>query len=165
MSNTELELGFSLQFINVPVPAHHVLAVMRFLADLESADGSEDHIPEEAPEETSRGRWSDDDLARIATSSKKALQILTDLLDVLSEEPEAWMNLEELANRTPWDRSTLTTVWTHITRAFKADFGGAAWPVGARSGNRIDPALPNVVYYRVTAEVAEQWRRVRNGAS
>jgi hypothetical protein len=162
MSDAELALGTSPQFVNVPVPAHHVLAVMRFLADLESATASVEDIPDEVPEKASHGEWTDEDLARIPRSNKKALQILTDLLDVLSDEPEKWMNL---ANRTPWDRSTLTTVWTHITRAFKADFNGAWWPVAARSGNRIDPALPNVVYYRVTAETAEKWKRVRSSAS
>jgi hypothetical protein len=143
----------------VPVPAQHVMSVMRFLADLESDTPA---VSSAFKSETPDVAWDDEALSRFASAEAKALRILTNIIDILSTKPGTWMNLDDIAKKSEWDRPTLKGVWTHGTRAMKAHYEGRKLPLETAFGPTLQPALDAVRYYRVTADQAAQWKRVRS---
>lgn len=144
------------EFIPVPVPAEHVTAVYRFLAEL--ADGNEG-APIEHTLTITTG-WTDEELARLASSPVKAVTILIAVLNILAANPDEWMNLDEIAPQTDFERPTLKSVWTHIARHLNKHFDRASLPLESIWGLYLTPPREAAQYYRLTADQAAQWRRV-----
>ncbi|SDZ56630.1 hypothetical protein [Herbiconiux ginsengi] len=145
----------STEFQLVPVPTQHVVAVMRFIAEIDSTLQTSEEVS------SSISTWSDEALERFAHGESKTLRIVQDVIDVLVKTPGVWFNLDELAEATTWDRATLKGVWTHLSRALKAHFDGNDWPLAAIWGLHLEPQLDPAMYYRVTEDQAAQWLRVR----
>jgi hypothetical protein len=142
-------------FISVPVPAEHVTAVYRFLAELVDGGGA----PIEHTLTITTG-WTDEELARLTSSPIKAVEILTAVLNVLAANPDEWMNLDEIAPLTEFERPTLKSVWTHIARHLNKHFDRASLPLESIWGLYLTPPRDAAQYYRLTSDQAAQWSRV-----
>jgi hypothetical protein len=148
----------------VPVLPEHVADVEEFLRGLDA--GTRDTATELADEITDAlvtdELITDDLLVDIAAGSRKATVIVGQVMDILARQPEQPMNLVELAERTGRELSQMQTVWTHFSRYLRARYGHKHWPVGARSGYRFEPPVGGEeVYYWMTPEIAERWRKIR----
>lgn len=146
-------------FQNVPVPTQYVTAVYGFLSDLERSVSPAEADPAEDVDEDV---WTDEMLRRLAESDKKAVIILCKVLDVLSAAPHAgeWFSLAELEEGTGETQHQLRYIWSSLTRHFARAYGTRTWPVEAQWGASFSPALEPVMFYSVTVERAEQWKRV-----
>jgi hypothetical protein len=146
-------------FQNVPVPTQYVTAVYGFLSDLERGVAPVEAGP---VENVNEDVWTDEMLRRLAESDKKAVVILCKVLDVLSAEKHAgeWFSLAELEEGTGETQHQLRYIWSSLTRHFASAYGTRTWPVEALWGTSFVPAQEPVMFYSVTGERAEQWKRV-----
>jgi hypothetical protein len=101
-------------------------------------------------------------LRRLAESDNKAVIILCKVLYVLSAEEHAgeWFSLAELEEGTGETQHQLRYIWSSLTRHFPSAYGTRTWPVEALWGTSFVPAQAPVMFYSVTEERAEQWKRV-----
>ena len=154
----DLMTADSLEFQSVPVPSQHVAAVYRFLADL----NSDLVVTDDEPTDTVDGEedvWTDDMLTRVAGSDKKAVVILGKVLTALSQDPDAWYSLEQLEEPTGETRHQLRYIWSSLTRHFESKYGTRSWPVTYQWGTEFEPRRDPVMFYKVTNERADQWKR------
>lgn len=93
-------------------------------------------------------------------SDKKAVLILCKVLDALAASPSTWFSLDDLEGPTGETRHQLRYFWSSITRHFKNKFDTDTWPVDIQWGTDFEPRRDAVMFYRVTDERAEQWKRV-----
>lgn len=143
-------------FTYVAVPIQHVPAVYTLLAELSAAEAT-------AAERTALGglRWNDDDLHRLARGEVKTTQIVSEIMDILADNPDvpyAPTELADLTHRTP---SQLSTLGTHISRHLAAHYKTTNWPFEAIEGKDMTPRRSGAIYYLLTGAQAEQWKRVR----
>ncbi|HMH59088.1 MAG TPA: helix-turn-helix domain-containing protein [Galbitalea sp.] len=152
----------SAPFQYIAVPNEHVAAVYRLLAERSESSGKASlEIPDTAHDSNSDLVWNEKMLARFARGENKTTQMVGTIMDLLAENPTEMLTLDELAERTGWPRSQVKTLWTHMTRHTKAHYGTDHWPLRALWGNELDPPRPQVVYYFLTADEAERWKRAR----
>jgi hypothetical protein len=146
-------------FQKVPVPTQYVMKVYRFLSDLERGVSP---VEAEPAENVDEDIWTDEMLRRLAGSDKKAVIILCKVLDVLSAAPHAgeWFSLAELEEGTGETQHQLRYIWSSLTRHFDSAYDTRTWPVQAQWGTSFSPAKEPVMFYSVTVERAEQWKRV-----
>jgi hypothetical protein len=152
-------------FQMIPVPNKHVTKVYAYIARLENLleDPAEDAVDLAQPTPANgddSGVWTDEMLAALAQSDKKAVLILCKVLDVLAASPSTWFSLDDLEGPTGETRHQLRYFWSSITRHFKNKFDTDTWPVDIQWGTDFEPRRDAVMFYRVTDERAEQWKRV-----
>lgn len=148
------------QFDYVPVPRQHVPAVYRLLAELTTYRARDGVVNEDGA--GAAGEWTDDMLRKLASGETTSTQALTDILDVLAENPGTWYSQDDLAESTGRSRGQLLVVWTKLTPHFAKHYGTSEWPVETASGGRLTPPRQNSVHYSVTPARAAQWRRIRS---
>ncbi len=166
-------------FVSVPVPAQYVVPVMAFIGRLDAqatAPGSSsetlealhDSTAEEAlaaetaaESEGAEKEWTTADLRRLATGSTFTTKILTEIMDVLAEDPGTWLTSAELASKIGQNPETIKRIWTHVSRHINKRYTGLAWPLQAKWGLDFDPARESFVYYRLTDSQAQQWQAAR----
>lgn len=146
-------------FQNVPVPTQYVTAVYGFLSDLERGVAPVETDPSENVDEDV---WTDEMLRRLTQSNKKAVIILCKILNVLSTAPHPgeWFSLAQLEEETDETQHQLRYIWSSLTRHFASAYDTRTWPVEAKWGTFFSPAKQPVMFYSITEERAEQWKRV-----
>jgi hypothetical protein len=139
------------EFIQVAVPARHVIAVYEFLAELEreSAGGIE---PSEADDAVA---WDAGNLARLARTELSNARTVSGILDVLCQEPGKQYDMQDLVAALPMDYNTLRGNLAAFTRHLKKHYGGSSWPMQVEW--RGDEAL-----YSIRPETAAIWKSVRS---
>ena len=137
-------------FTLVPVPVEHVPAVYRYLAELTT--------PPQAPADAEL-RWTDDELQKLLVSTNKTVGILLEIMDFLAESPDQYFTPTEVAEAIDREASQIQTIGTHMTRHFRAHYNTTRWIFESTPGKDID--REGSTYYRLTAPLAEQWKRVR----
>jgi hypothetical protein len=147
----------SMQYI--AIPTEHVPAVYRLLAQLSEAQAGEQTAP------TAGTAWTDQLYERFARGEVKTTEIVGEVMDLLAEEPVTLkLSIDELAERTGYPRSQMKTVWTHLSRHIRTHYGTDEWPLETVWGSDLTPPRPQMIYYFLTAEQAEQWKRARGAA-
>jgi len=151
-------------FHYVAVPQKYVPAVYQLLAELTMADNAPVSI--ETPAINSPTAWSemwpDEKLARFAAGDTKTTQIAGEIMDVLAEQPENEpLTIDDLAERTGRPRSQVKALWTHVSRHLGKHYGTSHPPLSTKWGSELTPPRDNVVFYFLTAEQAQAWKRVR----
>jgi hypothetical protein len=154
MTDTSLPALPAMQY--VAVPTEHVPAVYRLLAQLAESRTTNDTSP------SNGSVWTDALYERFARGDVKTTEIVGEVMDLLAEEPETLkLSIDELAERTGYPRSQMKTVWTHLSRHVRTHYGTEEWPLETAWGTDLTPPRPQVIYYFLTAEQADQWRRAR----
>jgi len=147
------------EFQLVPIPARHVVAVMKFVSDLEAAGAG---APSAHAPAASSSEWPDAELHRFSVTASKTNWIVTDAFDFLAQSPGTWFSIKEIAEHTDrWDEATVRGVWTHAKRAMRAHYSDRDLPVEKRSGLNFEPPRGVGTYYRLREDQAAQWLRVR----
>ena len=147
------------EFQSVPVPSQHVAAVYRFLADLDS--GALASTGEPGPSPTAEeDPWTDETMTRLAQTDKKAVIILGKILTALSNDPGEWYSLKGLEGATGETQHQMRYIWSSLTRHFQSKYGTRAWPVDIQWGIEFTPRREPIMYYKVSEERAEQWKRI-----
>jgi hypothetical protein len=140
------------EFINVPVPARHVLAVYRLLADLEEQPDAD---IESAETKGAPAAWDTDKLTKLATTKLSNTETVTRVLDILCEEPGRQYDMQDLVKALPMEyyklRGNLAAFTRHLNKHYESD----AWPMHVQW--RGDEAL-----YSVDPETAVLWKSVRS---
>src|ERR1700759_2875983 len=140
------------EFITVPVPARHVLAVYRLLADLEEQPDTdiESAEPKGAP-----AAWDTGKLTKLATTTLSNTETVTRVLDILCEEPGRQYDMQDLVKALPMEYYKLRGNLAAFTRHLNKHYGSDAWPLHVQ--RRSDGAL-----YSVDPETAALWKSVRS---
>ena len=160
-------------FIPVPIPASYVTKVMAYVGVLAghvpsstaASTGGDDAVAEalaaEQAEEDADKDWTLEELARVAKGRTFTTEVLTQILDVLVEDPGTWMTSAELAAQIGREPESIRRIWTHVSRHINKRYPGLPWPLRARWGPNFDHPRDAVVYYCMTDEEATLWREVR----
>jgi hypothetical protein len=139
-------------FISVPVPARHVLAVYRLLADLEEQSDAD---IESAGPKGDPAAWDTDKLTKLATTTLSNTETVARVLDILCEEPGRQYDMQDLVNALPMEYYKLRGNLAAFTRHLNKHYGSDAWPMHVQW--RGDEAL-----YSVDPETAALWKSVRD---
>ncbi len=171
------------EFVSVPVPAQYVVPVMAFIGRLDAqaagtspvSETSEtltelhDSTAEEAlaaetaaESEDAEKEWTTADLRRLAKGSTFTTKVLTEIMDVLADDPGTWLTSAELASKIGQNPETIKRIWTHVSRHINKRYAGLPWPLQAKWGLNFDPARESFVYYRLTDSQAQQWQAARS---
>jgi len=138
----------------VAVLPEHVSAVTAFIASLGESPAAAE--PSDDPLIT------DELLADIAAAGSTTTAIIAEVMDILSAQAGTPENLVTLSERTGRKLSQMQTVWTHLSRHLRKEFGHKTWPIRVRSGYRFSPPLGGEeLYYWVTPTIAERWQAIR----
>ena len=137
--------------VAIQVPRRHVMALYRYLAQL---DASAD------VEETAKD-WTVEDLRRFAATPMATNVTIGKVLDVLSEQPGEYLSTSQLEERTGVPRNNLKGAFSALTRHIKKHYDGRDWMFAWSWGPQIDPAWPAETHYTVSAEQARTWRDAR----
>lgn len=159
-SNTDANTGF--QYI--PVPNEYVPAVLTFLADcLRPTGATTDPAETAVSTQHSPEDWTDELLIRFASMDTKTSRTVVAMLDYLSDRPgeAAAVSTSELAEAINRDYFVMKNVPTQIARTLGKHFPGLVTPCIHRWGSDFSPARPDEVFFFVTAERADQWKRLQ----
>jgi hypothetical protein len=139
------------KFIKVAVPAHHVLAVYRLLADLEqqSHASSRSSDPNGDP-----AAWDADKLTKLANAGLSNTDTVARILDILCQEPGRQYDMQDLVKALPMEYFKLRGNLAAFTRHLKKHYESDAWPMHVAW--RGDEAL-----YSLDAETAACWKAIR----
>lgn len=154
-------------FQYVPVPNEHVPSVLAFLAQLLSGNAE---VPQDVisggsgvSEGTDDG-WTDEKLLKFSTMGTKTSETVSRILDLLSETPGKGgaRSTRDLADELELDYFVVKAVPTQVSRTLGKHFAGLTSPYWGLWGTEdFIPARSNEMYFAVTQERADQWRRVR----
>ncbi|NCD15981.1 MAG: hypothetical protein EOL91_01460 [Actinobacteria bacterium] len=147
------------EFVNVPVPAHLVTEVMRFIAQHTEQSSLGDEQP--ANEATSPGRtvpWSASDLARLRSTDMTTARTVSALLDVLASTPDTWLTTSELETRTGIPRKQLKGALSALTRHIRKHYARDNWPMEYKWGAHFTESAPLEGHYRLDTATATLWR-------
>ncbi len=168
------------RFVSVPIPEEYVVHVMSYVAQLDAGataampsaaaaapeEEKEEDLPTAtAPVDEQIQAWPMEDLTRLASGANFTTQLLGEVLDVLADRPEEWLNLDDLAKLTGRDRPTLKGIWTHVGRHIKNSYNGRVWPHDAQWGPHLSSSKPSVTFYRLSSEQAKRWKEARQSAA
>lgn len=158
-------------FQYVPVPNEHVPAVLSFIAELLTAPGETGSSIEATPAtviaETHDDGWTDEKLLKFSTMGTKTSETVSRILDLLSEESgkKGARSTRELADALNLDYFVLKAVPTQVSRTLGKHFDGLHSPYwGLWGTSDFTPSRSNEMYFAVTPERAEQWKRLRGSA-
>ena len=51
-------------------------------------------------------------------------------------------------------------IWSSLTRHFQSKYGTRAWPVEIQWGTEFNPRREPIMYYKVSEERSEHWKRI-----
>jgi len=155
-------------FQYVPVPNEHVPAVLTFLAErlvprvqgAAAADPSPSAVIAEAPNDG----WTDELLLKFAGMGSLTSANVSRMLDHLSDEPgkDGARSTRELAEALDLKYSVVKNIPTQVSRTLGKHFAGLTAPYwGLWGTDDFTPARGDEMYFAVTPERAEQWKRLR----
>lgn len=147
----------AIAFQYVAVPAQHVPAVYRLLADLASTPSA----TSELPSSPTAFEWTDDLLSEIAAGRWTTTKVLTDVMDALAKHPNEWYSQDELADMTGRTKSQLLVVWTKLGPHLEKHYETTVWPVETKNGRNLTPVRASSIHYSMTPAMAKKWVRVR----
>ena len=139
------------KFVQVPVPARHVLAVYRLLADLEQQ--SDASIGRGEPN-GDPAAWDADKLTKLANAGLSNTETVARILDILCQEPGSQHDMQDLVKALPMEYFKLRGNLAAFTRHLKKHYESDAWPMHVAW--RGDEAL-----YSLDAETAALWKEIR----
>ena len=139
------------KFVQVPVPARHVLAVYRLLADLEQQ--SDASIGPGEPN-GDPAAWDADKLTKLANAGLSNTETVARILDILCQEPGRQHDMQDLVKALPMEYFKLRGNLAAFTRHLKKHYESDAWPMHVAW--RGDEAL-----YSLDAETAALWKEIR----
>lgn len=171
-------------FQYVPVPNEHVPAILAFLGERLAAQGTPDAVAEapagvpsaagsvpavdDAPPGTSADApvddWTDERLLDFLEMRTKSAGTVIRMLDHLVDTPgkEAALSTRELADALGERYHVLKNVPTQMGRTLGKHFDGCGAPYwGLWGSSHFDPPRSKEMYFAVTEERAEQWKRLR----
>lgn len=159
-------------FQYVPVPNEHVPAVLTFLAERLSLPVEPVAPLESSPDTAIAGPpedgWTDQRLLKFSQMGTKTSETVSRMLDLLSEEPgrDGARSTRELADALKLDYFVLKAVPTQVSRTLGKHFAGLSSPYwGLWGTSDFTPSRSNEMYFAVTPERAEQWKRVRGSGA
>lgn len=159
-------------FQYVPVPNEHVPAVLAFLAERLSPRAEPVAPVESSPATAIAGPpddgWTDEKLLKFSQMGTKTSDTVSRMLDFLSEEPgkDGARSTRELADALDLDYFVLKAVPTQVSRTLGKHFAGLHSPYWGLWGTTdFTPSRSNEMYFAVTPERAEQWKRVRGSGA
>ncbi|GEP38830.1 hypothetical protein NPS01_24930 [Nocardioides psychrotolerans] len=161
-------------FQYVPVPNEHVPAVLAFIAERLAPQGSTastvdsvrtvDPTPPDLSADAPRDDWTDEKLIDFLKMGTKSSKTVIQMLDHLSANPgkDAALSTRELADALGVSYSVMKNVPTQMGRSLGARFPGCSAPYWGLWGTaHFNPSRSNEMYFTVTPERAEQWKRLR----
>ena len=134
------------EFIQVAVPAQHVMAVYRLLSELE-----------QEPDATidASGAWDADKLARLASTNLNTTNTVARILDVLCQEPDKKYDMQDLVNALSMEHNSLRGNLAAFTRHLNTHYDSDTWPM------HVDESSGGATLYSLDAATAALWRSVR----
>jgi hypothetical protein len=149
--------------VNVLVPARHLMEVYAFLGGLNgTAVTRSDASNTGSAAQVDSQVWSIDDLRRFALTPTKTSSTIGKVLDVLAEQPDAWVSTGALESATGVPRANLKGAFAALTRHLNAHYGGRDWMLRYHWGPSVDPSYPAEAHYTLSTERAELWKEARN---
>lgn len=94
-------------------------------------------------------------LERFAAGTGVANVKIGKVLDVLSQSPDEQFSIDDLVEKTGYDRMELRGPLSGLTRHINAHFGGVPWMFDTHWGSE------NEAYYSVSEYIAGLWSQVR----
>jgi len=155
-------------FISVPVPAHLVTSVMRFIAEHSEGGARPDEAEEDTPSGDQRPRltwreWTADDFGLLLSDPRPSARRIVKVLDVLSATPDTELSTTNLAEATDLSRGELRGGFSGFTRVCKSLRTDARldWPILWSSGPSNQDGQDQETFYHVPAVVATLWQQAR----
>ncbi|WP_412516097.1 hypothetical protein K8Z49_33350 [Actinomadura madurae] len=139
------------EFVQVAVPARHVMAVYRLLTELEQQPGAD---IEPAGTNDAPAAWDANKLTRLASTELSNTDTVSRILDILCQEPGKQYDMQDLVEALPMEYHTLRGNLAAFTRHLKKHYDSAAWPM--QVDWRGDEAL-----YSLSPETAALWSSIR----
>ncbi|MFH8249495.1 hypothetical protein ACH3VR_03900 [Microbacterium sp. B2969] len=117
------------EFVNVPVPADLVTAVMRFIADQTTPGGS--GADASARVDAQSRDWSEDQLRQLRDSDAPSVKVFAQVLTILADASPEAIPVGKLAELTGVeDGLTLQKKFGAVTRWMRNRLGGdTRWPI------------------------------------
>lgn len=141
----------SADYVSVPVPSRHVMAVYRYLAELDQP--TPDRAPH-TPGGTDAEGWTRDEMARLTDVDKPAVRLVCRVVDLLADHPGRQVTFPELREHLGVDRDRLNGALSTLTRIVNNRFPGRGWPMSCVVNG-------NAAYYSVSQQTADDWRTIR----
>lgn len=138
------------EFIQVAVPAQHVMAVYRLLAKLEQEPDAELAGTNDAP-----AAWDADKLARLASTELNTTKTVTRILDVLCQEPGRQYDMRDLVKALSMEYHSLRGNLAAFTRHLNTHYDSDTWPM------HVAESSGGAVLYSLDDATAALWRSVR----
>ncbi|MFG2018274.1 hypothetical protein [Actinomadura geliboluensis] len=140
------------EFIQVAVPAQHVMAVYRLLSELEQEPGADAGL---AGTSDAPGAWDADKLARLAGTELNTTKTVTRILDVLCQEPGKQYDMQDLVKALSMEYHSLRGNLAAFTRHLNTHYDSDTWPM------RVVESSGGAMLYSLDAATAALWRSVR----
>lgn len=152
--------------VNIAVPSEIAEEVRRFAAFI-VADRTSSPFPRatEFDSIADYPLWPDDDVVALASSGTVTSRIYQRIMNavIASDKVSQWVSIPELAEMTGQPESVISTFRTHLYRYINAHMPeGSHAPFTRATGQDLRPTRGRGVHYRISAECAEQWERVRS---
>ncbi len=157
-----------MEFVSVPVPSDHVMAVMAFLAKLDRKVESRTDTPRNDDDAQPIGThgWTVGELRRLAQGQNKTTKTVGAIMDELAKDElvkaDAWLDLDDLAEATGLARGEVKGCWGPFTNHIRKTYVATNWPLDSEWGPVINDSYGPVQVYRLSREDAAAWKSVRD---
>jgi len=159
-------------FQYVPVPNEHVPAVLAFLSERLSPPAEAVPAVESSPATAIAGTpddgWTDQKLLKFSQMGTRTSETVSRMLDFLSEEPgkDGARSTRQLADALDLDYFVVKAVPTQVSRTLGKHFAGLSSPYWGLWGTTdFTPSRSNEMYFAVTPERAQQWKRLHTSSA
>jgi hypothetical protein len=106
--------------------------------------------------------WADEDLIALRNAGTSTAKNMSRIVDsvIRSGRIGEWISIPEIADLSGIPEKTIRNVRTQLYRYINSRFApGTLAPFTAIRGEKLRPAKSREVYYRLSSDFAEQWRR------
>lgn len=153
---------------SVPVPSQYVTQVYAFLAELAGTAGAPAAEPPantaDGPDEEGEWpyrEWTLADLRDLTIDPLDSVQVVSSVLDILTEEPGARVSYTSLVEQLEVERKRLRGVLAAFTRVVHRRYGRRNWPMTWVEALSDGAEFKSEYFYTVSETIAERWREVR----
>lgn len=105
--------------------------------------------------------WTARDVERLALTLTNPR--LAALIDLLAAEPDGWISLAAIVERSSETQPQIQGLFARFTRIVRTEFGRGNWPLLVE-GRSSEPGGAQLVHYWMTGEVAAWWKAARGAA-
>jgi hypothetical protein len=154
------------EFVNVAVPAEHVLKVYALISELEGKSLSGQDAGTIAGDVNDES-WHSEDLRRLRASPWESVRRVAQVMNALAEAPHKAFSLSELSEATGLSRGELKGGFSGFTRWVKREFDhdSRGWPFEWSVGAPTHSGVQSEFYYLMEKDMAVKWSAISAGGT